>query len=399
MNHKALIALATIITSPSAALAEAMSLEEAVAEIRRQAAEMKILKEKIEKLESQRTEPALTAKEPQEKSKSEFDIAARITFLKPTLNDFDLYGGVNVAENFYNDGTRITTTDLDLKSLEYGYNTGYEIISSYKFANTGWGLGFKYAELNASIYASSNTNAAPDSPNGLGGGRINTLHSVEIDDPDTDTIYGDSTLYTQNLKLGGTYELALNKSVNFLIDAGFQSGQIDASIVSRDEGEFDRDSASTSDGRTGNFDEYSTVVSNFDGWGPYVGAGFDFSLFSGLRLSLGGNAGVLVGNSTSKIQDFDRSKNSATTLPFEWNDSDFRSVPTYGLNVAVAYQADLSKSLSLIFDGGYEFNGYVGGLNSSFTNMIDAMDAGKFGSSSDLTLAGWKIGAGLRYQF
>ena len=114
MKAQLAFALTGTFAFPVSALAEPMTLEEAVTEIRRQAAEMKLLKEKLEKLERSKTEQIATVEKPLEQQKDSLDVSARITPLKPTLNDFNLYGGVNIADNRTNDGDRLSDLDIDL---------------------------------------------------------------------------------------------------------------------------------------------------------------------------------------------------------------------------------------------------------------------------------------------
>ena len=158
-----------------------MTLEEAVAELRRQAAEMRLLKEKIERLENS-SPPSVITTESVDRETPQLDIAARATFLKPVLDEFDVFGGYVTGLNGAG-----TEQDIDFKSLEFGFNNGYEIISTYRFPNSSWSLNFEYTSLDAEVSDQFTTGAN-------GGGRINALENEEHDDTGVKDVFGESRL-------------------------------------------------------------------------------------------------------------------------------------------------------------------------------------------------------------
>ncbi len=175
-------ALATSLTFPAAVFAQPMTLEEAAAEIQ-------LLKEQIQRLE-QALPKATKAEKPKEE---QFNIAARAIFLKPTLNNFDIYGAKVVGDNGDN-----TIEDLDFKSLDYDYSTGIEVVSSYQFADSSFGIRFEYAALSAEESDSFITGA-------LGGGRFNSLENEEHEDEGVKTVSGKSKVSVNDWKIGSTY--------------------------------------------------------------------------------------------------------------------------------------------------------------------------------------------------
>ena len=352
-----------------------MTLEEAVAELRRQAAEMKLLKEKIERLENS-SPPSVIAAESVDREVPQLEIAARATFLKPVLDGFDVFGGYVREENSSNGAS--TTEDIDFKSLEFGYNTGYEITSTYSFPNSKWTLDFEYGSLDAEVSDQFTTTD-------LGGGRTNTLENEEYDDEVVQDVFGESSLSLERFKLGSSYKIRVTEHADLLLRMGLQKSAINAYIKSEDSGDSPN--------------EYSTVDSEFDGLGAFVAPEAQIKLLENLNLKVGGDAGFLIGKSRAIIKDYDTDGGNSINLPIEQKDSDSRIVPTLGLDIAVEYVAYLSDSFSLLIDGGYEMEAYLGGLNDTFANMYDAEDALNIGSSSNLYLAGWKAGLGFRYQF
>ena len=372
MKKISLLFLFSCFSFPAASLAQPMTLEEAVAELRRQAAEMKLLKEKIERLENS-SPPSVIAAESVNREVPQLEIAARATFLKPVLDGFDVFGGYVSGEN----GAQ-TVEDVNFKSLEFDFNTGYEITSTYSFSNSRWALDFEYASLDAEVSDQFTTTA-------MGGGRINTLENEEYQDSGVKDVFGESRLSLEGFKLGSSYNIPVNENIDLLLTMGLQKSAINAYIKSEDS----EDSPN----------EYSTVDSKFDGLGAFVAPEAQLKLLENLNLKVGGDAGFLIGKSTAIIKDYDTDGGNSINLPIEQKDSDSRIVPTLGLDIAVEYVAYSTDSFSLLIDGGYEMEAYLGGLNDSFAGVYDAEDGIKTGSSSNLYLAGWKAGLGFRYQF
>lgn len=286
-------------------------------------------------------------------------VSAELLYLRPSINASQAFAVIEDPDDIF-----------DVQTLELGHETGVRLGLEYAFSNSPWNLRFAYTILSA---ATSGTITPP-----LGGraGRARSVsdNSLNLNEP----VSGINELSFLDYSLGISYDLSDTGPLRSRLFTGLRIAEINQSIFAREE----------------NSDEFSTSISEFEGYGPYIGGTVSYDLGAGLSIFGEGSISLLYGSVNQRLEDLD---NRGTAFEGFTNTWPRLTTPVLALAAGINWRGELSETAAVQLSAAYEVQQWYGVVQGDVVNeLTNTLQAGTL---ADLTLSGFRLGLNFFFEF
>ena len=269
-----------------------------------------------------------------------------------------------------------------VKNVDDTSGTGYEVAINYKPDNSPYFVYGSYRQLNADAQDSFTADEF-DSAGLLGMDSPPHKESCSSLEAPCE-VQGRQSLFVDSWSIGTGIDFQPTGYLTL-------TPSIAITKVYANENRFASSGAVGQPGDDGTLDQ----ISSYQGWGPRLGLGASLAVAKNLSVNFASAAALTYGNIESSYAFDDGAIN-----PSRLQSTQSTWVPTIGAGVDVAYDIELSDTLLLSLNAGYEFDYYWGATSIISSNTFDQADAGEFmGSKGDISFSGFNLGLGMTYKF